>query len=180
MVQHYQDNLGGWHELDDVSFEYQLTQINPTLTFIKKTKAQFDAAHSSSLMQVQTSSYAAIDAQAGLTRTKYITNAPGQDATYQSKAADAAAYIAAGYPIANIVNYPWVQAEAKAINGATPTTAQYKAAADGIIATQSQWAILGASIEQQRRAGKIAVTNATTATAAQSACDAAILALKAL
>lgn len=44
MVQYYQDNLGGWHVLDDASFEQLLTKNNPSLTFIKKTQAQYDAA----------------------------------------------------------------------------------------------------------------------------------------
>lgn len=132
------------------------------------------------LVAAQNAANAVIDAQAGTTRTKYITSAPGQDATYQSKATDAAAYKAAGYPSASIANYPWVQAESKAINGATPTAAQYQAAADGIIATQAQWAVIGSSIEQQRRAGKIAVAAAATPALVTVAQAAAITALQAL
>lgn len=44
MIQHYQDNLGGWHELPDISFEHLLIKNNPALTFTKKTKAEYDVA----------------------------------------------------------------------------------------------------------------------------------------
>lgn len=132
------------------------------------------------LVQAQASAYLAIDNQAGTTRLKYITDVAGQSETYLSKASDAAAYKAAAYPVASIANYPMVQAEAKALYGAMPTTAQYQAAADGIITTQAQWTVLAAAIEQQRRSGKIAVAAATTLTAAQAAQAAAITALSAL
>ena len=46
-----------------------------------------------------------------MARARYITIAPGQDATYAAKYADAAAYAAAGYP-ADTSNYPWIEAEA--------------------------------------------------------------------
>lgn len=44
MAQHYQDNLGGWHELPDASFEHLLSQNHPSLTFTQKTRAEYDAA----------------------------------------------------------------------------------------------------------------------------------------
>lgn len=44
MTQHYQDNLGGWHELDDPSCEYLLNQNSPSLTFIPKTQAEYLAS----------------------------------------------------------------------------------------------------------------------------------------
>ena len=185
-MQNYKDNLGALHVLDDVSFEPLLKQNFPALTFTKITQAQADAISNppktaaQSLLEAQNSAYIAIDAQAGKTRSKYITVVAGQDVTYQSKAMDATAYKAAGYPFANIANYPWVQAEAKAINGLAPTAAQYQAAADSIILTQAQWAVIGSSIEQQRRAGKIAVAAATMAASAQTAQNTALTALAAL
>lgn len=45
MIQHYQDNLGGWHVLDSAEFEHLLTQNNPNKTFVTKTRAEYDAAH---------------------------------------------------------------------------------------------------------------------------------------
>lgn len=182
-MQNYQDDLGNWHVLPDQSFAYLLTQNNPERTFIAKTQADYDAAQAllvPTLAQVQAMANAAIDAQAGATRLKYITDVAGQSETYLSKANDAAAYKAAGYPSAAISNYPMVQAEAKALNGATPTVAQYQAAADGILTQQEQWIALAAAIEQQRRGGKIAVGNATTVAGIQAAQQAAIAALQAL
>jgi hypothetical protein len=123
---------------------------------------------------------AAIDVQAGKTRLKYITDVAGQSETYLSKASDAAAYKTAGYPSAPIANYPMVQAEGKAIYGAAPSAVQYQAAADGIIATEAQWLQLAAMIEQQRRAGKIAVAGAATGAEVAAAQQAAIAALEAL
>lgn len=119
----------------------------------------------------------AIDNQAGVTRIKYITPVAGQAETYLAKANDAQVYKTAGYPAASIANYPLVQAEAVALYGATPTAAQFQAAADGILATQSQWIAKAAQIEQQRRAGKIAVTAAMDVAAINAARDTAIAAL---
>lgn len=45
MTQHYQDNLGGWHELEDVAYEYLLAQNNPGKTFTPKTQDEYNAAH---------------------------------------------------------------------------------------------------------------------------------------
>lgn len=132
------------------------------------------------LASAKSKAYDAIDSQAGTTRAKYITTVAGQSETYMSKATDAAAYKAASYPFANIANYPWVQAEAIALNGATPTAAQTQAAADGILAAQAAWITLGAKIEQARRAGAVAVAAAGTVAAVQSAQAAAVASLGAL
>lgn len=132
------------------------------------------------LLTAQENASSLIDTQAGKTRSKYITTVAGQSETYLSKATDAANYKAAGYPFASIASYPWVQAEAKAINGSTPTAAQAQAATDGILAAQAAWIALGASIEQARRAGGVAVAAATTVTAVQAAKDAAVAALAAM
>lgn len=132
------------------------------------------------LAQAQATAYNAIDAQAGATRSKYITTVAGQSETYMSKASDAAAYKAAGYPFASLASYVWVQSEAVAINGASPTSAQVKAAADGILAAQAAWIALGATIEQARRAGSVAVAAASTVAAVQAAQAAAVAALGAM
>ena len=65
-----------------------------------------------------------IDTAAGMARARYITIAPGQDATYAAKYADAAAYAAAGYP-ADTSNYPWIEAEASQ-TGLTPDAAAFR------------------------------------------------------
>lgn len=132
------------------------------------------------LAMAQEQANAAIDVQAGQTRLKYITNVPGQPDTYTQKATDATNYKAAGYPLASLANYPWVQGETFALYGTAPTAAQAQAAADGILNVLSTWTAKGAAIEQQRRAGKISVGNATTVAAVQTALQNAIAALQGL
>jgi hypothetical protein len=132
------------------------------------------------LQKAQSDAANAIDAQAGSTRSKYITTVAGQSETYMNKATDATAYKAAGYPFASLASYPWTKAEAKAVNGASPTAAQTQAAADGILATLAAWITLGVSIEQARRAGSVAVAAATTVAAVQAALAAAVAALAAM
>jgi hypothetical protein len=123
--------------------------------------------------------HATIDAAAGAARARYITVAAGQEATYLLKDQQARAYKAAGYPFATLASYAYVQAEAMAINGATPTAAQTQAAADAIINQADAWLAKGAQIEQQRITGKRAVTAAADAASAQAACDAAVVVLAA-
>jgi hypothetical protein len=129
------------------------------------------------LVCAKSDAHVAIDAQAGKTRRKYITDATGQDATYLQKAMDATAYIAAGYPSAAITSYPMVRSESRAMYGSNPTAAQYQLAADYIIATQTAFVQKGADIEEVRRGGKIAVDNAQTVADVQAAQTAAIAAL---
>jgi len=121
-----------------------------------------------------------IDTEAGKTRAKYITVAPGQEATYISKEKQARDYVAAGYPSANVVQYPYVLAEAESIYGLNPTAAQIKTECDNIIAQANAWAVLGATIERVRRTGKIAVSAAADAAAIESAAATAIAELQAL
>lgn len=120
---------------------------------------QVSVANLPGLDAVRSSAMVAIDAAAGEARARYITTAAGQDSTYLLKAADADAYKAAGYPDAQIANYPWVLAKAKAMV-ATPAAADYQAAADLIIATRDMWVATGVQIEEARERGKAAVTAA--------------------
>jgi hypothetical protein len=90
-----------------------------------------------------------IDIAAGAARARYLTVTPGQDATYSAKYADAKAFVLAGYPDAQIANYPWVKAEA-AGTGKTNTQA-----ADSIKGTGDAWNIqIGPAIESLRIGGK--------------------------
>lgn len=92
----------------------------------------------------------AIDSRAGEVRSLFITEVPGQQGTYLLKAADAHAYIDAGYP-PDASPYVWVEAEAAA-RGVTATEV-----ADLIVAEEAQWIQLGVAIEQARMGGKTAV-----------------------
>lgn len=121
------------------------------------------------LAEVQAAALTSIDAEAGAARARYITVAAGQEATYMLKEAQARSYKAAGYPTASVSDYPMVDAEAKAINGATPDAAQIQAAADAIIAQADAWIGLASQIERVRIAGKRAVSAAVDVAAAESA-----------
>ena len=97
-----------------------------------------------------------IDTAAGMARARYITIAPGQDATYAAKYADAAAYAAAGYP-ADTSNYPWIEAEASQ-TGLTPDAAAFR-----IKTTGDFWGrVKGPQIEAARIAGKDALQGMET------------------
>lgn len=112
------------------------------------------------LDQVRAAAAAAIDAAAGLARSRYITVAPGQEGTYLLKAQQAAAFKAAGYtgPVPGLV-----QAEVDA----TGATAQQ--AADDILAQEAAWTAKAAQIESARRRGKVAVSNAADAAGIEAA-----------
>lgn len=175
-------NNGMTVEWKDAGYVLQAGEVNMGANY--PTDAQLQGAFTGyvagSLVTAQNNALLAIDIQAGNTRLKYITDVPGQADTYIQKAADAAAYKTAGYPLASLASYPWVQAEAIAINGATPTSAQAQAAADSILTTQTAWIAKGTAIERERRIGKIAVAAATTIAAINAAMNTAITILQAL
>jgi hypothetical protein len=125
-----------------------------------------------SLEELKEAARQAIDVAAGAARMRYITEVPGQQATYMRKLEQARAYAAAGYT-GSVP--PYIQAEADAI-GDTP-----QGAADAILATAALWDdVLSPGIEGARIGGKRAVTAANTAEAVQSAVAAAMAALAAI
>ena len=95
-----------------------------------------------------------IDRFASEARGRHITAGVGQEATYQLKAEEAAAYIAAGRP-ADDSAYPLLAAEAMA-TGATASDV-----ADAVQLMRQQWVQLAAYIEGVRMGGKVAVQAAT-------------------
>lgn len=124
-----------------------------------------------SLDELKAAALSDIDAEAGRARARYITVAPGQEATYILKAQQAAAFKAGGYTGAAP---GLVQAEMDA----TGATAQ--AAADDILAQEAAWAWKAAQIESARRRGKVAAGNAADAAGVEAARAAAITELGAL
>jgi hypothetical protein len=106
----------------------------------------------------------AIDEAAGRARARYITAVPGQEATYQAKAAEADAYVAAGRP-ADTSAYPILTAEAQARG------ISVSALADLVRATRDQWIQLAAAIEALRIGGKLAVEAAADHAAVDAARD---------
>ena len=94
-----------------------------------------------------------IDNQAGLTRVKYITDVPGQAATYLLKADQATKYKAGNYQGA-IPGLVQSEATARGISA--------QQAADDIIAEQARWVALATRVETIRRRGKETMKNATS------------------
>lgn len=115
-----------------------------------------------------------IDVAAGKARARYLTVAPGQEATYTAKYQQALAFIAADYP-SDTAAYPWIAAESSA-TGLTPTQT-----ADRIKATGDAWAnMLGPAIEGARIGGKDALEALTTTPEVLTSARATIAALGAI
>ena len=114
-----------------------------------------------------------IDVTAERARLRYITDGAGQASVYQEKAAEADAYITAGYPV-DLTSWPFIQAEVNA-TGLTSTQA-----ADAIVAQRNTWRILGANIEEERLGGKAAVNAAVDEAGIVLARSTAIVALDAI
>ena len=126
------------------------------------------------LAGLQADAHAAIDAAAGAARARYITDVPGQQATYLRKLEQARAFLAlpAGEEGAAP---PYLQAEADA-TGRTP-----RQAAQAIADTAALWdEQLGPAIEGARIGGKRAVTLATTSADVDAARDQAITTIAAI
>ena len=106
-----------------------------------------------------------IDAKAGAVRAKYITVAPGQEATYIIKGEQARAFAANGF-----AGSPpsMISAEAAA-TGQTP-----RQAAERITLEESAWINLAAQIEAARRSAKEGITTAPSEAVAQAVFEGAV------
>lgn len=129
---------------------------------------QFPAGWTPLLDEAKTTALASIDANAGKARARYITIAPGQEATYLLKAQQAAAFKARNYA-GDVPGL--VQAEVDS------TGAIAQAATDAILSQQAAWEIKAAHIESARRRGKVAVSKAGDLTELTAARDAAMMEL---
>lgn len=94
-----------------------------------------------------------VDFLAAEARRRFITTGAGQEATYQLKAAEAGAYIAAERPTDTIL-WPLLSAEAAA------TGTSVSALADLVLSMRHQWIQLAAVIESARIGGKMAIEQA--------------------
>jgi len=112
-----------------------------------------------------------IDAKAGFVRTKFITVAPGQEATYILKAQQARAFALAGF----VGPIPGLVAAEMAATGKDAQTVTTQ-----IQAEESQWAQLAGGIENIRRSGKVAVMSAASDEEATAGFELTIAALAAL
>lgn len=113
----------------------------------------------------------ALDQKAGEVRKRYITVAPGQEATYLIKEREAEAFRTAlylGTPP------PMVQAEANATGSSTADACAL------ILGQRDLWVLKAAQIEAARRSGKVEVGAAATLSEIDTARDAGLTALDAL
>lgn len=116
---------------------------------------------------------AAIDTLAGEVRMRHLSSLPGQDLVYAAKLAQAQAYIAAQAIDSNALVPGYVAADVAAVGGTA------LAAAQAIVAAAEAFhAGAGPQIEQARRAGKAAVSAATTAEGIDAAKASALQALQ--
>lgn len=124
------------------------------------------------LAEAQTAAQAQVDAAAGRARLRYITDVPGQQATYQRKEQQAREWSVLGFPLPAP---SFIQAEADALGAHPQTVAQQ------VCALADYWAyVKGPEIEAARIAGKAAVRAAETLEAVQAALDAALSELEEL
>jgi hypothetical protein len=168
---HYKDINNKLYFLDDAAFEHLLPA-----GCVQITDAEAESIRNLNkppLADYKAQAQDAIDQSAGRARARYITVAPGQEATYQAKSAEADAYVAAGRP-ADTSAYHILTAEAAA-RGVTVS-----AVADLVRATRDQWTQLAAAIEGIRIGGKLAVENAADHAGVDAARDAAIAQLGAI
>lgn len=114
------------------------------------------------LDEVKLSAYAEVDTEAGKARSRYITVAPGQEATYIAKAEQADKYVSGGYNTSTLVNYVWLVSECNALGVATTgaiNSTAVKNVVDSILAQRDAWYQKGSSIEEIRRSTKIQIGN---------------------
>ena len=115
-----------------------------------------------------------VDRIAGKIREKYLTLTAGQEMTYLKKEDDAEAFKLAGYPEADIADYPWIQAESNAQND----TGQQ--VTDAILAQRDLWLTIGTQIEEERITGKVQIDQQLGSDGINTAKETAIAALEAI
>lgn len=136
-----------------------------------------DVVTAAELADVRAEALAAIDAHAGVVRSRYLTLIPGQEMTYQRKTEQARAYLAldaAARAAAGHADFPLLLPEAAAV-GADPAPL-----AALIIAREDAWLQIGGQIEAARVGGKADVSSRRLVHTIADARAAAIAALNAL
>ncbi len=116
----------------------------------------------------------AIDNKAAEVRKRFISCGDGIEMTYMEKREEAKAFKDAGYPEAQIADYPFIEAEAIA------TSDTGTQATDAILAQCAAWKIAGAEIEKQRRLGKVQIEQQLGIGGIETARDNALAALDAI
>ncbi|TWD54493.1 hypothetical protein FB480_103404 [Agrobacterium vitis] len=163
------------HKIDDLyhpdiaaSFMEVTDDVEPGWTYTdgKLAAPVVPSIPAPTLETVQADLKARIDKLAEVERLKYITGGVGQAMTYQQKAAEAIAYLAATNPVAK--DYPLLSAEV-GLTGKTLSDV-----ATTVKAAFEQWQLIGAAVEKVRLGAKKAIGEAKTSEAAQAVFDAVV------
>jgi hypothetical protein len=110
------------------------------------------------LEAVKAAAMAKVDRVAEARRQQHITPGPGQALEYQATEAEARRW----KPGDGFAGYPFMRAEADAIEDATGTRPSAAEVASAIIMQADAWAQIGARIKRRRRAAKMKIEAATT------------------
>ena len=151
-VVHGVDSFGNYIGLVPKEEAYVQVLSPPAGNNFKWSSDSASWEYTETLDEIRSATLSEIDAQAGVTRLKYITEVPGQQATYIVKLKEAEEYI----QDASIVG-AYLRTESEILQTSLLTTAQ------GIITTANTWNnILGPQIEGIRLKNKLAVSAAAT------------------
>lgn len=126
------------------------------------------------VQEIKEEANVALDDKAAEVRKRFISCGDGIEMTYMEKREEATAFKDAGYPEAQIADYPFIEAEAIATDD-TGTQA-----ADAILAQCTAWKVAGAEIEKQRRLGKVQIEQQLGVGGVETARDNALAALDAI
>jgi hypothetical protein len=110
------------------------------------------------LEAVKAAAMAKVDRIAEARRQQHITPGPGQALEYQATEAEARRW----RPGDGFAGYPFMRAEADAVEDATGTRPSAAEVAAAIIMQADAWAQIGARIKRRRRAAKMKIEAATT------------------
>jgi hypothetical protein len=150
------DPVGRYHP--DLIWQ-EIDPAQPTAPYVVAGWQYVDGAFQpADLEAFKTEGAARVNAAAEAARARFLTQGQGQAMTYEAKAAEARAYLAAllgGTPVDE--DYPFLKAEAEATGQAIGDLA------GEVSQTSDAWTATGATIEGLRKGALLAITNAATA-----------------
>jgi hypothetical protein len=124
-----------------------------------------------SLAEVKAQLTFRVDAEAEVARLRYLTPGSGQALEYQATESDARAFMAAHLAgeVPSIADYPFLAAEALAIEMAKGIVPDPVAVAQDVIAQADAWIAAGSEIKALRRGAKLAIEAASSPAEARAA-----------
>ena len=168
----------GWLEQPGAAGPETVDMAARRVTFTTARIAPSAATVAGHLDALEAELHRVIDRRAGERRKDFITDIPGQEATYLRKESQARAIIESGAaPSAADHGFIWVAAKRQAADPADPVEVAGLCApvAQVIVARANAWLAIGEAIEDVREAAKAAVTAAKAGgdAAAEAAMEAA-------